>query len=85
MIRISSVDIVIAWLRSDLPPLVAEHGRREPGGLVSAMRMRKVRIDAARNSQLACFSSLMKSAILPPRKLPKDKPASKTPMTLVQP
>ena len=47
--------------------------------------MVRVRIEAARKSQLACFSFLTKSAILPPRKLPKERPASRTPMTLVQP
>ena len=44
-------------------------------GGVSSTRIDRVRIDATRNSQLACFSLLMKSAILPPRKLPRLRPA----------
>ncbi len=80
----SSLDSETAFLRIDSPgpPNAAAASQ---SGWVSSMSTPSVMTDAARKSQLACFSSFTKSAILPPRKLPRLSPASKTPMTLVQP
>jgi hypothetical protein len=54
------------------------------GGL-SRSRIESVRTEATRKSQLACFSRCTRSAIFPPRRLPRLSPPSRTPMMLVHP
>ena len=61
----------IAWLSTDLPLAPPRAWSANHLGWVSSRMIVRVRIEAARNSQLACFSFLTKSAIFPPRKLPE--------------
>ena len=74
-----------AYISTDFWVALLKNRSRIQWGGVSSTRIESVKIEATRNSQLACFSLRMKSATLPPRRLPRLRPASITAMTLDQP